>query len=261
MGDSEKGWAEKFWVDGVVLGDFSEEESWWKVTGQVLLGLVPYAGQVADIRDIAANIKGVAEGKDGAWLNLGLAGIGIIPLFGDLAKGGVRLGRQAAKEGVEAGLDASRKVATEAGTGGAKTADAIPRGNRLPRTKGKWESGVPGDGAWKSDIAEVNAVTKNEPIPFSNGYPDFSKWSQGKVELPNMKGTDSDFGAADALWAKQHPDQFKSAADVERFRQGQELTWHHHQDGKTMQLIPTPLHGNIPHAGGASLSRNANQGQ
>ena len=64
MGDSEKGWAEKFWVDGVVLGDFSEEESWWKVTGQVLIGLVPYAGQVADIRDIAANIKGVAEGKN-----------------------------------------------------------------------------------------------------------------------------------------------------------------------------------------------------
>ena len=122
MGDSEKGAAEKFWVDGVVLGDFSEEESWWKITGQVLVGLVPYAGQVADIRDIAANIKGVSEGKEGAWLNLGLAGIGIIPLFGDLAKGGVRLGRQAAKEATQASIEAAQATARAARAAAARSA-------------------------------------------------------------------------------------------------------------------------------------------
>lgn len=32
-------------------------------------------------------------------------------------------------------------------------------------------------------------------------------------------------------------------------------TWHHHQDGQTMQLIDTLIHGTFTHTGGASLSR------
>jgi hypothetical protein len=30
-------------------------------------------------------------------------------------------------------------------------------------------------------------------------------------------------------------------------------TWHHHQDGTTMQLIPKELHNNVPHTGGNSI--------
>ena len=30
------------------------------------------------------------------------------------------------------------------------------------------------------------------------------------------------------------------------------MTWHHHQDTRTMQLIPTDIHNAVRHSGGAS---------
>lgn len=34
------------------------------------------------------------------------------------------------------------------------------------------------------------------------------------------------------------------------------MTWHHHQDGKTMQLVPTDLHKACPHTGGVSTTKH-----
>ena len=46
----KSGW-DSFWT-GVWEGDLDrEDDSWWKVIGQTLTGAVPYAGQVADVRD------------------------------------------------------------------------------------------------------------------------------------------------------------------------------------------------------------------
>jgi hypothetical protein len=33
------------------------------------------------------------------------------------------------------------------------------------------------------------------------------------------------------------------------------LTWHHVEDLRTMQLVPTDLNGMVPHSGGAALAR------
>jgi hypothetical protein len=66
---SAEGWA-SFW-EGVWGGDFSENDSWSKTAGQVLVGLVPYLGQAADVRDTAAAIDGVRQGKEGAWIAMG----------------------------------------------------------------------------------------------------------------------------------------------------------------------------------------------
>ncbi|KIE05765.1 hypothetical protein NF27_CY00010 [Candidatus Jidaibacter acanthamoeba] len=33
-------------------------------------------------------------------------------------------------------------------------------------------------------------------------------------------------------------------------------TWHHHEDGKTMELVPKDLHNAIQHTGGASKLRH-----
>ena len=33
-------------------------------------------------------------------------------------------------------------------------------------------------------------------------------------------------------------------------------TWHHHEDGKTMELVPKDLHDAIKHTGGASKLRH-----
>jgi hypothetical protein len=88
---------DSFWT-GVWEGDFDREDhSWWKVIGQTLTGAVPYAGQVADVRDTLAAIEAVSEGREGGWTDLVMAGIGWIPAAGDFIKGSVRIGRKGAK--------------------------------------------------------------------------------------------------------------------------------------------------------------------
>src|SRR3990172_894978 len=66
-------------LDGVFLGDFSEDSSLLKLLAQIGVGFVPYAAQAADARDILANLKNVIEGKELAWVGLGLAVLAIIP--------------------------------------------------------------------------------------------------------------------------------------------------------------------------------------
>ena len=84
--------------EGAVLGDFTEEnQTWSKVAGQVVIGFVPGVGQVADYRDSVAALDQVWDGKDGAWGNLALAGIGWIPIGGDIAKSLLRIGRKELK--------------------------------------------------------------------------------------------------------------------------------------------------------------------
>jgi F0F1-type ATP synthase membrane subunit b/b' len=76
-------------LEGAVVGDFKENPTIWNTIGQVAIGFVPYAGQVADIRDLVANVKKLHETgyKDpDAWINLVLTGIGFIPGVGDIIK-------------------------------------------------------------------------------------------------------------------------------------------------------------------------------
>lgn len=124
---------------------------------------------------------------------------------------------------------------------------------RLPRTKGKW-LGEAGEGVWKSSKKAVNKITKGEGIPFKNGYPDFSKWSKGKIEFKNLDGTAKDFDKVYERVAKQKG--LKNKKQGKKYLKDRGLTPHHHQDGKTIELIPTALHKNIPHSGGASKLRN-----
>jgi hypothetical protein len=96
MPEGKSGW-DSFWT-GAIKGDFDhEDDSWWKVIGQTVVGVIPVAGQVADVRDTLAAIDGIWEGREGAWTDLGLAGIGWIPALGDFAKGGLRVARKGAK--------------------------------------------------------------------------------------------------------------------------------------------------------------------
>jgi hypothetical protein len=68
---------------------------------------------LADARDIAAGVKHVSEGKDGAWVDLGTATLGAIPLIGDAGKAVIRGGCKVAKEAVEEGAEALAKEAAE----------------------------------------------------------------------------------------------------------------------------------------------------
>jgi hypothetical protein len=76
-------------VEGAVLGDFKENPTIWNTIGQIAIGFVPYAGQVADVRDMVAAIDKLRKSgwKDGgAWFDLVLTGVGFIPGFGDAIK-------------------------------------------------------------------------------------------------------------------------------------------------------------------------------
>ena len=75
-----------------------------------------------------------------------------------------------------------------------------------------------------------------------DGYPDFGPYiytnkSTGKpvqvIFKNGFQGRSADFAKANRLF--DPPDGY---------------TWHHHQDGKTLQLIPTDLHEAIRHSGG-----------
>ena len=74
-----------------------------------------------------------------------------------------------------------------------------------------------------------------------DGFPDFSPYSKATVKVKGLTGKNSDFTAVNkAVGLKSTPDGY---------------TWHHVEDGKTMQLVPTELHSVIKHTGGAVLLR------
>ena len=128
------------------------------------------------------------------------------------------------------------------------------RRDRLPRSKGKWsDPSKPGESDWHSDKKPVKDVTGGCGIPFKNGRPDFSKWSKGELKFKKgvLDGTDADFDKVYQAIGKQKGIS-KTAAKNWLSQEG--LT-PHHLDDRTIQLIPTDLHGNVPHTGSASDMR------
>ncbi|MBX9570535.1 MAG: HNH endonuclease [Candidatus Obscuribacterales bacterium] len=72
------------------------------------------------------------------------------------------------------------------------------------------------------------------------GFPDFEPYAQHKVEISYSGRRLKDFEIANKLVGLEGtPDGW---------------TWHHHQDGKTMLLVPEKLHDNVRHTGGCSTS-------
>lgn len=87
-------------VEGAVLGDFKENPTGWNTVGQIAMGFVPYAGQVADARDTVASINKLRKGgwrDPWEWLNFGLTLVAWVPGVGDaikgLGRGGIRVFR------------------------------------------------------------------------------------------------------------------------------------------------------------------------
>ncbi len=82
--------------------------------------------------------------------------------------------------------------------------------------------------------------THSSGIPFdAHGYPDFSSVATHTVKIKQAGNYTTDFAAANR------------AAGLSSTPKG--YTWHHHQDGTTMQLVPTPIHKATGHTGGVGL--------
>jgi hypothetical protein len=251
-----------------------------KLNNELELDLAQAALDIAGIADptpISDGLSGLMSLARGDFLGAGLSLVSMIPYAGDaLAKTskGARLeakmaklkkkieGAMAAVKAAEASL-AETKVAQEAAAAVRKARSAAarariavkrkkcatckiktnPYGTRLP-ADGKWVNGSKGHGEWIPDptsarAKEINKITGGKPIKYKDGYPDFSEYSQHTVKI-DMKGNHgSDFTKAN------------KAAGLDKTPE--DMTWHHHQDGTTMQLIPKELHNNVPHTGGNSI--------
>jgi HNH/ENDO VII superfamily nuclease len=73
----------------------------------------------------------------------------------------------------------------------------------------------------------------------SDGFPDFSSYAKAEARVGQSGNRVADVAAANA------------AAGYRSTPAG--FTWHHHQDGITMQLVPTTIHRATGHTGGAAL--------
>ena len=100
---SGKGWRtpqilsdfEEFAI-GAILGDAFESNSGDATFGQIVIGLIPIVGQIADARDVCVGIYKIYEsgGKDGK-VQTAFALIGFVPLFGDWIKRAAKVGKNA----------------------------------------------------------------------------------------------------------------------------------------------------------------------
>jgi DNase/tRNase domain of colicin-like bacteriocin len=79
------------------------------------------------------------------------------------------------------------------------------------------------------------------------GYPDFTPYRHPTVKDVQIEFTGSypkDYALAD-----------KAADITEKMRKRDGYTWHHHQDGKTMQLLKKDVHRDFFHTGGMAGTR------
>jgi hypothetical protein len=146
-----------------------------------------------------------------------------------------------------------------------------PIENIIPRNGGGWE-GEPGDSFWKPDRDKIPENPKTNPdgqtwgeildefgiegIPFKDGEPDFSDVAKGEVEIEDFSEDRADnFDAADEALAKQRG---CTKEEVREWRKENGYTWHECSDMKTMQKVPTKVHGNVPHSGGISEKKKEN---
>jgi hypothetical protein len=143
---------------------------------------------------------------------------------------------------------------------------------RLPRTHGRWVSGVPGNGVWLPNPGPARTLAP-QGVTFRNGYPNLRPFALVEVRIGQV-GLASDFADADLRFAQrvvsgniQPPAGYvvadfmhngeAIAAGTARYRRAEKLTWHHHQGGTVMLLVPRRLHSAVPHTGGASAARAA----
>lgn len=133
---------------------------------------------------------------------------------------------------------------------------------------GIW-SGERGNSTWHPNVSEVpknpltnpNGLTWGEilekysidGITFKDGEPDFSPVSKGTVKIDNF--TDNRYGKGgnfDQACKKLAEERGCTKEEVKTWMRENKYTWHERSDCKTMDKVPTEVHGNVRHSGGIS---------
>jgi len=241
---------------------------------QLVQTAVDVAG-IADPTPISDAIGAAMSLSTGDFIGAGLSLISIVPYAGDAlgktAKGaraakkinGLRksietaitstnLAKKLARRRAAAAIRAKRKAeaakkAVDALTVQKCSPPSNPFGvSKLP-ADGSWK-GTRGNGVWTPDAStkrgeEILEATGGKPIKFKDGYPDFSPHATHRVQIEMTGNNYTDFKAANnAAGLKKEP---------------MNMTWHHSEDGVTMELVPKNLNNKVPHDGGASIVKDS----
>ena len=93
-------------------------------------------------------------------------------------------------------------------------------------------------------------------IEFKNGEPDFSPVAKGTVEIDHF--TDNRYGKGgnfDQACERLAVQRGCTKEEVKAWMKENKYTWHERSDCKTMDKVPTEIHGNIRHSGGISEAK------
>jgi hypothetical protein len=196
------------------------------------LGWIPGLGIFAEAANAGISFNR-GDNRRG-WLHIA----GIIPL----GRYGVKAGRVTGR--------ATRRVSRSRLKGRQKTFSKGSRiSNEILKTKPKYgrdpkkwmnEGGqitITKDGVWR--YTSRQGVSINYP----GGYPDFKSagFVRQEVDIGRFRNYSYDFRKANKLTGG-----LKDSA---------RNTWHHHQDGKTLQEVPRKIHRQFTHEGGMSITR------
>jgi hypothetical protein len=147
----------------------------------------------------------------------------------------------------------------------------------LPRNDGEWED-EKGNSTWEPNADGIPKSSNPEEktwgkilkehgikgISFKDGYPDFSEVANETVKIDDFSDNRNDnFNQAEKKTADKWNEEGKDgrtdwkASEIKQYRKDNSLTWHECEDTKTLQLVPSEIHNNIPHTGGISVIKQA----
>ena len=243
-------------VEQGLLGNYYEGDSSAGGIGvTVAIGCVPIVGQIADIRDISADLV------NWEW-SLEHVGYTVIDVAAIIPGLDVLKGLKYTDEALMIVKRGDKEIfidAEEIAKGDEVVGYAVKHGDELVTAVGKSTDEVI-EGGTSSDLDGIRIINKKyagktytlsgelaekypNGVKFSDeGFPDFEPYSIKKVTIDDLEG--------DAYY-----DFIKANAKAGYSDTPAGYTWHHVEDGRTMILVPSDLHGAVRHTGGASLIR------
>lgn len=88
-------------------------------------------------------------------------------------------------------------------------------------------------------VAQESGKAYNVPIS-KEGFVNFSEHRVDKVDITMSGDSKIDMKLADEKYGKPRPDGY---------------TWHHNENGTTMELVPSELNNGMPHTGGNAVTK------